>query len=745
MKKIIFIILITSGVQIVNAQSNILDVTGSAGIGTTGVSDAAILEMVSTNAGLLIPRMTQAQRLAITAPPAGLLVYQTTNTKGFYYYKGNWKTVKPNTAGTTLKNLKTTSVNQHLLPASTSTLSLGNGSKKWDNAYVQNIQFNDESVISSNIAMSAGTGIEMVADNILNTGDLDAVDDIVLTTPFSGDVSGEYNMLELAPNSINGDELGSSSIGSSEIINGAIQSIDFAEMGATEEQVLQLIAGNWIPQNISEGGITFPFDATVDSPDDLLSFTNTDVWASQVVTVVTNSETEFVVQATNNGASGIAVLGESNLSAGAIGVLADCSIGGSNSIEASSNSGIAVKAEATNAGYGIYSEVFNTSPAAYFSSDSGYALIVENGNWMLDNFITTNTAKVDILSSDGWLTNKALSVYSNLNEGVLTEYETEYGIFMQLDGSHSGPVTGIYSDTYNYFFTDEEDYTGVEVEVDIDTVPDNVNYNYTGVEIEPVNDTTTFVALDVSFEYPTTPYDFAAQFYGKVSCFSFSNKTTLAIGRQAYSDLIDSTEYAKYRVSVYAENGNCMMITGADTTGLILQTYKKNNYHPFTIDSRKNIEMYTAQDGLGFNTLFDGTIDIKIDSLNDLYIHDAGVIIGDSSQTMPDDFVIAFTGNVFADGAHIRTAENWPDYVFHPDYALLPRKELEQYIDQNKHLPEIPTAEQVRVNGIDVAEAQSMLLKKIEELTLYVLQDQKKLDQIQNELTAIQIQLSDSK
>ena len=76
---------------------------------------------------------------------------------------------------------------------------------------------------------------------------------------------------------------------------------------------------------------------------------------------------------------------------------------------------------------------------------------------------------------------------------------------------------------------------------------------------------------------------------------------------------------------------------------------------------------------------------------------------------------------------------SWPDYIFHTTYQLRPLNEVEQYIQQNRHLPEVPSAEEVTKNGLDLGDNQATLLKKIEELTLYVIEQNKKLEQ-QNEL-----------
>ena len=62
-----------------------------------------------------------------------------------------------------------------------------------------------------------------------------------------------------------------------------------------------------------------------------------------------------------------------------------------------------------------------------------------------------------------------------------------------------------------------------------------------------------------------------------------------------------------------------------------------------------------------------------------------------------------------------------PDYVFEPDYRLLSLEEVQAYIEQHKHLPEVPSAKEMKKNGVDVGEMEMVLLKKIEELTLYVI------------------------
>ena len=82
----------------------------------------------------------------------------------------------------------------------------------------------------------------------------------------------------------------------------------------------------------------------------------------------------------------------------------------------------------------------------------------------------------------------------------------------------------------------------------------------------------------------------------------------------------------------------------------------------------------------------------------------------------------------------IAASNGWADYVFKKDYLLMPLNELDQFIKTNGHLPEVPTTEEAIANGIELKEMNILLLKKVEELTLYTLQQQKQIDLQQEEL-----------
>ncbi|MFL9483217.1 hypothetical protein ACI6Q2_10615 [Chitinophagaceae bacterium LWZ2-11] len=97
-----------------------------------------------------------------------------------------------------------------------------------------------------------------------------------------------------------------------------------------------------------------------------------------------------------------------------------------------------------------------------------------------------------------------------------------------------------------------------------------------------------------------------------------------------------------------------------------------------------------------------------------------GIGIGTSSPTEK----LSVNGNIRSKKITV-TQQNWPDYVFDSSYTLAPLSRVEQFIKDNKHLPDVPSAKEVADKGLDLGDNQAVLLKKIEELTLYMIEMKK--------------------
>ena len=89
---------------------------------------------------------------------------------------------------------------------------------------------------------------------------------------------------------------------------------------------------------------------------------------------------------------------------------------------------------------------------------------------------------------------------------------------------------------------------------------------------------------------------------------------------------------------------------------------------------------------------------------------------------------LSVNGNIRAHEIKVETA-NWPDYVFAKDYELPSLKETEQYIKDKGQLPGMPSADEVKANGIDLGDINARLLKKIEEMTLHLIEIKKENEQ----------------
>ena len=107
-----------------------------------------------------------------------------------------------------------------------------------------------------------------------------------------------------------------------------------------------------------------------------------------------------------------------------------------------------------------------------------------------------------------------------------------------------------------------------------------------------------------------------------------------------------------------------------------------------------------------------------------------GINITNESET----YVLAVNGGILTDEVFIKNVDEWFDNVFAKDYNLMSLGELQQYIKRYGHLPEMPTETVVLEQGYNMAEVQGLLLKKIEELTLYTLQQQEEINMLKQML-----------
>lgn len=98
---------------------------------------------------------------------------------------------------------------------------------------------------------------------------------------------------------------------------------------------------------------------------------------------------------------------------------------------------------------------------------------------------------------------------------------------------------------------------------------------------------------------------------------------------------------------------------------------------------------------------------------------------------LPAGYRLSVNGKMICEEVDVLNIGVWPDYVFSPTYPLKPLNELEQYVAQERHLPGVPSAEEA-AEGIGLAAMNRALLEKVEELTLYILELNKRMEALEN-------------
>lgn len=208
--------------------------------------------------------------------------------------------------------------------------------------------------------------------------------------------------------------------------------------------------------------------------------------------------------------------------------------------------------------------------------------------------------------------------------------------------------------------------------------------------------------------------------------------------------------------SLTGNSGTSPQTNFIGTTDASSLVFKTNNTIRFQVTGNGSNVFYGADvagkftsyvddlsvDGFRIVDEMNGDNYVRVDGKNKIvYLQEnAGkVVIG--SQTFADcsdcnGYRLFVKDGIRTEKVKVDIAANngWADYVFTKDYKLMPLKELDQFISTNGHLPEVPTTEEAIKNGIELKEMNILLLKKIEELTLYTIEQQKRIEALENKV-----------
>lgn len=105
---------------------------------------------------------------------------------------------------------------------------------------------------------------------------------------------------------------------------------------------------------------------------------------------------------------------------------------------------------------------------------------------------------------------------------------------------------------------------------------------------------------------------------------------------------------------------------------------------------------------------------------------------------MNSSYSLCVRGGIMTDKINIKNVNHWPDYVFSSNYLLMPLSDLKFFITENHHLPEVPSENDIMAEGIEIGDMQGILLKKVEEMTLYILQLQEQIDKLEQRINELE-------
>jgi hypothetical protein len=156
-----------------------------------------------------------------------------------------------------------------------------------------------------------------------------------------------------------------------------------------------------------------------------------------------------------------------------------------------------------------------------------------------------------------------------------------------------------------------------------------------------------------------------------------------------------------------------------------------------------NMEMYSKGDNERpgqFNYTFGGAPGLG----RVTFSHYDGTQRSDKMALYPNgNLYVAGTVNSSEILVQVQNSTGWPDYVFEDNYPLMPLEDLDQFIQTNGHLPGVVTQAEVKEKGVNVGEVSAQLLKKVEELTLYVIDLKKQNDDLSAKVAQLEGQKAD--
>lgn len=157
-------------------------------------------------------------------------------------------------------------------------------------------------------------------------------------------------------------------------------------------------------------------------------------------------------------------------------------------------------------------------------------------------------------------------------------------------------------------------------------------------------------------------------------------------------------------------------------------TFRDSTSTVFQVDTKR---VYIGGAASKTDLVPDGVFDLAVGR---------GIAVGMNSVTerLPTEYKLVVGGKILAEEVRIKQIKDWADYVFQPDYQLQTLPEVERFIRAHRHLPDLPSAAEVERQGIGLGDMHTKLLRKIEELTLHLIEQHKTIESLQQQLARVE-------